>query len=387
MVSNITVKKRLIFLFFCMALAVVLLILRLFYLQLVIAGDLEAKAWEQWTRSVPAKAPRGDILDREGRLLAGSASSISILGRPNHVEDKEEAARLLAPILEMSEERILERLSQKADSVYLKRKMNEEDVQELRKLNLRGITFSLEPKRYYPHETLASQLLGFVGIDEGLYGLEIKYEQELKGADGQALFQTDGKGRQVAQGRHVFVPPVEGYGLKLTIDQNIQFIMEQEMDRVMLESQPKGIICMAVDPKTGEVLAIAGKPDFNPNRYQEFPQETWKLSPVSNTFEPGSTFKLVTLAAAIEEGKYRADEGFFCSGWATVAGSKIGCWTRGRGGHGSLTFTEVVLGSCNPGFIALGQRIGADKLMDYVKAFGFGQRSGIDVVGEGTGIL
>ena len=387
MVSNMTVKKRLIFLFFCMTLAVVLLILRLFWLQLVVAGDLEAKAWEQWTRSVPAKAPRGAILDREGRLLAGSASSISILARPSQIQDKEETARLLAPILEISEERILELLSQKAESVYLKRKMNEEDVQELRKLKLRGITFSLEPKRYYPHETLASQLLGFVGTDAGLYGLEIKYEEELKGTDGQALFQTDGKGRQVAQGRHVFVPPVEGYDLKLTIDQNIQFIMEQEMDRVMLESQPKGIICLAVDPKTGQILAIAGKPDFNPNRYQEFPQEDWKLSSVSNTFEPGSTFKLVTLSAAIEEGKFRADEGFYCSGWVTVAGSKIGCWTRFRGGHGSIDFTDVVLGSCNPGFVQLAQRITAEKLMNYVKAFGFGQKSGIDVVGEGSGIL
>ncbi|MDW7651086.1 MAG: penicillin-binding transpeptidase domain-containing protein, partial [Bacillota bacterium] len=384
---NITVKKRLIFLFFCTMLVVFALILRLFWLQLVVAGELSAKAWEQWTTGDPAKAPRGDILDRQERLLAGSAPSVSIIAYPKQIEDKEEAARLLAPVLEMEEERVFELLSRESSSVYLKRKLDEEDALEVRKLDIRGVRFSLEPKRNYPHGRLASQLLGFAGIDEGLSGLENRYEDELKGRDGRIEFQTDGIGRQIPQGLQKFVPPVDGYDLVLTVDQSIQFIMEQEMDRVMLESAPKGIVSIAVDPKTGEVLAIAGKPDFDPNNFADSPQENWKLTPVSDTFEPGSTFKLVTLSASIEEGRYRADEGFFCSGSIKVGGHSIGCWTRGRGGHGAIDFTEVVLGSCNPGFITLQQRISAEKLMDYVKAFGFGQKTGIDVIGEGTGIL
>lgn len=387
MVSNNTVKKRLIFLFFCMGIAVLALIGRLFWLQLVIAGELEDRAWEQWTRSVPARAPRGNILDREGNLLAGSAGSVTILARPAHIGDMDKTVRLLSPVLEIDEERLRELLSQERDSVYLKRRMTADEAYEVRKLDLEGIIFTVEPRRFYPHGRLASQLLGFVGIDEGLYGLEIKYEDLLKGRDGRVQIQTDGRGRPVPQGRQVFIPPANGHDLILTIDQNIQFILEQEMDRVMLESLPKGIAAVALDPRTGEVLAIAGKPDFDPNYFAQYEQELWKLPPVSHTFEPGSTFKLVTLAAAIEEGYFNASEGFYCGGWVTVAGAPIGCWTRFRGGHGAIDFTKVVLSSCNPGFVALGNRIGADRLMDYVRAFGFGRRTGLDVIGEGTGIL
>lgn len=386
-VSNVTVKKRLIFLFICLSFAVFGLVLRLAYVQLIIGPELQAKAWEQWTRTNRVRAPRGNILDRKSRLLAGSATSLSILARPRQIENKEEAARLLAPVLGLDEERVLELLQRQEDSVYLRRQMNEEVAQEIRQLNIRGIHFAPEPRRYYPHGRLASQLLGFVGIDEGLAGLEFQYERELKGRDGRIELQTDATGRQIPQGTQRYLPPEEGYDLVLTIDQNIQFIMEREMDRVMLESQPKGIIGIAMDPRSGEILAMAGKPDFDPNNYNKFPNENWRLSPVSDTFEPGSTFKLVTLAAALEEGKFRADEGFFCSGSTIVAGRTIGCWTRSRGGHGSINFAQAVMSSCNPGFITLGNRIGANKLMDYVQAFGFGQRTGIDIGGEGTGIL
>lgn len=386
-VSNITVKKRLIFLFFLMTAAVLALLLRLAYIQLVWAGELQARAWEQWNRGVPARAPRGAIYDRKGRLMAGSASAESIIALPSQIDDKEEAARLLAPVLAIEEARIYELLSKRSMSVYIKRLVDEETARAVRKLNIRGITFAQEPRRYYPHGSLASQLLGFVGVDQGWSGLELYYERELRGSDGRFEFQADGRGRQIPQGIQRFIPPENGHDLVLTIDQTIQFIVEREMDRVMLTSAPKGIVALAMDPRSGEVLAIASRPHFDPNRYAEFPQEAWKLAPVANTFEPGSTFKLVTLAAALEEGKFRASEGFFCSGAVTVAGRTIGCWTRSRGGHGAIDFTQVVLGSCNPGFITLGQRVGAEKLMQYVRAFGFGAKTGIDVPGEGTGIL
>jgi len=386
-VSNISVKKRLIFLFIFMSFTVIALMGRLFYIQLVIAEELEAKAWDQWNRSIPARSPRGSIYDRKERLLAGSASAQSVIALPPQIKDKEEAARLLAPIIGMDEEDLFSLLSKKSASVYIKRLVDEETAKTVRKLNIRGITFSQESKRFYPHGRLASQLLGFVGIDEGLSGLEHFYELTLKGRDGRIEFMSDAKGRQIPQGVQSFVKPIDGNDLVLTIDQTIQYIMEREMERVMLGSQPKGIIAIAVDPLTGEVLGIAGKPDYNPNRFADFASELWKLSPVTNTFEPGSTYKLVTLSAAIEEGKYRANEGFFCSGSILVAGHSIGCWTRGRGGHGAIDFTEVVLGSCNPGFITLGNRIGSDKLLAYINAFGFGKKTGIDVPGEGSGII
>ncbi|HHU30143.1 MAG: penicillin-binding transpeptidase domain-containing protein [Bacillota bacterium] len=385
--SNITVRKRLIFFFICIAALVFAFICRLGWLQLVHGQELREKAWEQWTRINVARAQRGNIYDRNGELLAGSSASLSILARPGQIDDKEKTAKELASILEMDENRLLELLGKEIDSVYLKRQMDEDVAQEIRKLNLEGVYFTPEPKRIYPHGRLASQLLGFVGTDEGLAGLEYQYEEELKGQDGRIELQTDAKGKRLPQGREVFFPPERGADLILTIDQKIQFILEREMDRVMLESQPKSIVALAMAPHTGEILGIAGKPDFDPNDYASYPQENWKLTPISNTFEPGSTYKLVTLSAALEEGHYNANEGFFCRGYAKVAGTTIGCWTRDRGGHGAIDFTQVVLGSCNPGFIELGERIGPDKLMEYVQAFGFGEKTGVDIAGESTGIL
>ncbi len=386
-VSNITVKKRLIFLFILTSLAVIALMGRLFYIQLVIAEELQSKAWEQWNRSIPARSPRGSIYDSKERLLAGSASAESVIAIPPQIEDKAEAARLLSTAIDMDEEQLFGLLSKQSASVYIKRLVDEETASAVRKLNIKGISFSQETKRLYPHGSLASQLLGFVGIDEGLSGLEHFYELTLKGRDGRIEFQSDAKGRQMPQGVQSYIKPKDGNDLILTIDQTIQYIMEREMERVMLGSKPKGIIAIAVDPTTGAVLGIAGKPDYDPNRFAEFPQEYWKLTPVTDTYEPGSTYKLVTLSAAIEEGVYSATEGFYCGGSITVAGHSIGCWTRGRGGHGAIDFTEVVLGSCNPGFITLGQRLGADKLLEYINAFGFGARTGIDIPGEGSGLI
>ena len=385
--SNITVKKRLIFLLFIMTFVVVAIICRLFYIQFVMADELQGKAWEQWNRSIPARSPRGTIYDRKGRVLAVSANAESVISLPPQVIDKEGTAKKLAPLLNMEEEKVYELLTRNSSSVYLKKLVDEETATAIRKLNLPGIKLGQEMKRYYPHDSLASQLLGFVGTDEGLSGLEHLYEEELKGRDGSIEYQSDGKGRQIPQGRMEYMPPKNGNDLVLTIDQTIQYIMEREMDRVMIESEPKGITAIAIDPRTGEVLALASKPDFDPNYFADYPSERWKLPPVTNTYEPGSTFKLVTLCAAIEEGKYSPTESFYCSGSITVAGSNIGCWTRGRGGHGAIDFTEVVLGSCNPGFITLGQRIGSEKHLQYLNAFGFGEKTGIDVPGEGTGLI
>ncbi|MBT9172344.1 MAG: Stage V sporulation protein D [Syntrophomonadaceae bacterium] len=386
-VTHLAVKRRLAVLLVVLAGLLLLLVLRLGYIQLVLAGELEAKAWEQWNRGVPARAPRGAIFDREGRLMAGSAGAESVVALPAQITDKGKTARLLAPVLGIEEEQIYRLVNKSNFSVYLKRLVDEETAQAVRRLELDGITFSQEPRRFYPHGRLASQLLGFVGIEQGWGGIELTYDEELRGRDGRIEFQADGRGRQIPQGIQRFIPPEDGSDLFLTIDQTIQFIVEREMDRVMMELEPKSIMAVALDPRSGEVLAMAARPDFDPNRFAEFPKETWQISPISNTFEPGSTFKLVTLAAALEEGKFRAEEAFYCSGSITVAGRRMGCWTRYRGGHGAIDFTGVVLGSCNPGFVTLGQRIGAERLLQYVRSFGFGERTGIDAPGEGRGLL
>lgn len=384
--SNIHMRKRLLLLFAIVTLLMLALVVRLGWIQFAMAEELQQKAWEQWNKSIPARSSRGNIYDRKGCLLAGSATVETIVAIPPQIDDAYFTAKALAPVLEMSEDRILELITQKRAAVYVKRKVDEEKAREVRLLNLPGITFTQETKRFYPNESLLSQVIGFVGMDQGWAGLEIFYEEELKGRDGSIVFPTDNRGREIPGVRR-FIPPREGMDLILTIDETIQFVVERELSKAMVEYSPERVLALAVHPKTGEILAAASKPDFNPNSYNDYDKDFWRLFPVTDTFEPGSTFKLVTLSAAIEENLYREEEGFFCSGAATIAGHTVRCWTSDRGGHGAINFLEAVLGSCNPAFMALGERLGAEKLFNYIRAFGFGVRSGFDYPGEGAGLV
>jgi len=204
-------------------------------------------------------------------------------------------------------------------------------------------------------------------MDEGLAGLERYYEKYLQGKEGYLLFPTDNLGRQIPHEVKRFVPPKEGMDLHLTIDETIQYIVERELARAMIEFQPKQALAIAADPHTGAILAAASKPDYDPLNY-EAGSDYWSLPPVTSSYEPGSTFKLVTLCAAVEEGLYNEKEQFYCSGSVNVAGRKINCWTAGRG-HGSITYLEAVESSCNPAFINLGERLGKEKLFGLYPCF------------------
>ncbi len=378
------VRRRVMVLFFAIILAVAGLIGRLAWLQIVRSEKLYDGAWEQWNRSIPARSPRGSIYDREGRILAGSVTVDTITAIPAQVEDPPGAAKKLAPLLGMSESKLLERLTMERSSIYLKRKVPPEISKAVRKLGLPGIIFTPEGQRYYPNGTLASQVLGFVGMDEGLAGLESHYETQLQGKEGYLLFPSDNLGRQIPHEVKRFVPPKEGADLHLTIDETIQYIVERELARAMIEFQPKQALAIAANPVTGEILAAASKPDYDPADY-EAGAEYWDLPPVNGSFEPGSTFKLVTLCAAVEEGLYNEKEHFYCRGSVNVGGHNIRCWTGS--GHGSITFLEAVESSCNPAFIKLGERLGAEKLFGYIRAFGCGEQSGIDYPGESEGLV
>ncbi|MDO9573939.1 MAG: penicillin-binding transpeptidase domain-containing protein, partial [Candidatus Contubernalis sp.] len=384
---TITFKKRLIFLFFIISLSMFMLIGRLAWIQLVKAEELQQEARDQWNRGITVSALRGTIYDRNGRILAGSATAETVVAIPRQIEDAEETARALAPILEMTQERLVEIITQQSALVYVKRKVDEEIAREVRMLDLPGIDFAKESKRFYPNDSLASHVLGFVGIDEGLAGLEYYYEEELKGTDGRIIYQADARGIQMPQGIQQYLPSTPGLELVLTLDETIQFIVERELNKALLEYDAESVLAIAVDPQTGEVLSLAKKPDYDPNRYYDYPETSWQITPIFATFEPGSTFKLMTLAASIEEAQYNMNETMFCPGHATVSGQVIRCWTSDRGGHGSINFLEVVQGSCNPGFITLGQRLGQEAMLKYLHAFGFGARTGIDLPGEGLGIL
>jgi stage V sporulation protein D (sporulation-specific penicillin-binding protein) len=390
-VSQVTVRKRLYAALIFAVIAFGVLIFRLGYVQLWIGGELTQKAENSWRRDIPFAAKRGEILDRNGTKLAYNISSPTIMAIPVQIKDKRATAKLLSGALGMSEEQLYNLLTKKQSSVGLQpggRKVTTEKALEIRNMNLPGIVVSEDNKRFYPYENLAAHVLGFTGsYNQGLSGLELQYDQRLTGLRGSVSYLSDAAGRKMPQSSDQFVPPQDGLTLQLTIDKTIQSIVERELDQALLQYKANSVLAIAMNPKTGEVYAMGSRPTFQPDKYQEVAAEIYNRNlPIWMTYEPGSTFKIITLAAALEEGKVDLKrEHFYDPGYIEVAGAKLRCWKSG--GHGSQTFMEVVENSCNPGFVTLGQRLGKEKLFSYIQAFGFGKKTGIDLKGEGNGIL
>lgn len=386
-VNRSTVRKRLIFVFIITVVITLTLISRLAWIQIVRADELYEQAWNQWNHNIPVNTARGSIYDRQGRLLAGGTSAHTVAAIPAQLEDPQGAAAALAPVLEMDPQKIYELITLERSAVYIKRKVDPQVSEAVRDMNIPGIIFFNEEKRYYPGGSLASQLLGFVGMDQGWAGLEVQYEDYLSGSEGSLLYPADGRGRQVPHDITRFVSPQQGFDLYLALDETIQHIVEKELARVMNEIAPKQAIAIAIDPGTGAVLAAAAKPGYNPETYESYDPDSWNLAPFTSAFEPGSTFKMVTLAAVVEEGLFNPDEYYHCEGHTTVSGIRINCWTANRGGHGDISFFDSVGASCNTVFIELGRRLGKEKLFQYIEAFGFGQPTGIDYPGESSGMI
>ncbi len=384
-VRRATVRKRLIMIFILTMLATVYLVSRLAWIQIVQADELYDQAWEQWNHNLPIRTYRGSIYDRHGRLLAGSASADTVGAIPPQLEDAQAVAGALAPVLGMDEKSILELISMDRSAIYIKRKVAPEVSEAVQNMDIPGIIFFNEEKRYYPAGNLASQLLGFVGMDQGWAGLEIYYEEYMSGSEGRMLYPADALGRQMPHDFNRYVSPQQGFDLHLAIDETIQHIAEKELDRIMDEAAPQQAMALAVDPFSGAILAAASRPDYNQDTYTSYDPENWKLSPFTSSFEPGSTFKMVVLAALIEEGLFNPNEYYHCSGHVTVSGNRFNCWTVDRGGHGDISFYQAIGFSCNPAFIELGNRLGKVKLFEYIEAFGFGRPTGIDYPGESGG--
>lgn len=390
-VSGVTVRRRLFIVMVAGIFMFLALMVRLGYVQLWIGSELSQRAEDSWRRNVPFAANRGEILDRNGIPFAYNISTPSVMAVPVQVKDAEATAKELAGALQMSQEKIYSLITKQASIVKIQpggRKISQEKAQEIRNMNLPGIIVAEDNKRYYPFGSLASHILGFTGIDnQGLTGVEVTYEEQLKGLPGSISFLADVKGREIPNTSDQYTKPRDGLNLQLTIDKNIQSFMERELDQAVLKFQPKHVIGIAMDPNTGEILAMAGRPTYEPEHFADYPQEVYNRNlPIWMTYEPGSTFKIITLAAALEEGKVDLHKDyFFDPGYIKVAGATLHCWKRG--GHGSESFLEVVQNSCNPGFVALGQRVGKEALFRYIRDFGFGSKTGIDLGGEENGIL
>lgn len=390
-VSNVTVRRRLLLVLLIGLLLFLIIDVRLGYVQFFVGNKLTALAKDSWSRDIPFEPERGKILDRNDVVLATNQSAPTVLVVPRQIENPAEAAEKLAAVLNMSKEKAYKKITQNESKVYINpegRKISHEKANEVRDLGLKGVYIAEDSKRHYPFGSYLSHVLGFAGIDnQGLTGLEKSYDEQLKGEKGSVQFYSDAKGRRMPDIADDYTPPKDGLDLRLTIDTRIQSLIERELDNAEAQYNPDGIIAIAMDPNNGEILGMSSRPDFDPANFRNVPQEVYNRNlPVWSTYEPGSTFKIITLAASLEEGKVDLEkENFNDPGFVKVGGATLKCWKRG--GHGHQTFLEVVQNSCNPGFVELGNRLGKDTLFKYVKDFGFGQKTGIDLQGEGTGIL
>ncbi|NLJ33985.1 MAG: PASTA domain-containing protein [Firmicutes bacterium] len=381
--TPLVIKRRIVGLFLFIALSVLALGGRLFFLQILQSDDYQRQALENRLREIYIQPTRGTIYDREGRKLAFDISVDTVVANPAQVVDKEEAARLLAGVLKLDAKEVLAKLSRHSAFEWVKRKIDSDTAQQIREMNLKGIYLIEETKRYYPEGAVAAHLLGFAGIDnQGLEGIEVTYDSQLRGSLGKVLGESTALGTDIPGGFRKYIPSQDGHNLILTIDKVIQYIVERELDRIMMEFKAKSAVILVTDPSTGEVLAMGVRPTYNPNDPLSA-ADNWRNLAIWYNYEPGSTFKIVTAAAALEEGVVAESDGFFCRGAITVSGATISCVAA----HGSQSLADVVKNSCNVGFVTIGQRLGKDSMYKYIEGFGFGKPTGISLPGEEGGIL
>ncbi len=385
--SPVVLRQRIVVIFLAVALAAVLLTSRLAYVQVLEHEHYTRLALDQRLRGVPADPLRGSIYDRNGVLLAASVSADAVYARPAEVVNPSATVRALSELLALPYETVLARLSQRQAEVWIKRRATEDEARRVREAALPGVYVAQRTARVYPHGSLAAHVLGMVGIDnQGLEGIELQYDSLLRGVPGRELAERDARGRIIPHGLADFVPPLNGHGLVLTIDAAIQAVAERELERACIATLSEFCMTAWMDPRTGEVLALAVYPGFDPNEPGDYPAAVRRNRAVTDQFEPGSIFKIVTAVAALDEGVVSPDERFYDAGVIEIGGGRVHCW-RG-GGHGSLTFAQAVAASCNPVFAELGGlRLGPARFYPYLKAFGFGERLGVDYPGEATGLI
>ncbi|WP_017727203.1 stage V sporulation protein D [Halalkalibacterium ligniniphilum] len=390
-VSNVTVRKRLVFVMFVGLAVFFIIALRLGYVQFALGGWLTERAEDSWSRDIPFEAKRGEITDRNDVVLATNVSAPSILVVPRQVQNPVETAEKLAAALNMDRQKAYDFVTKSEHIVRINpegRKITKEKASEVRALRLPGVYIAEDSKRHYPFGSYLSHVLGFAGIDnQGLTGLELYYDEQLSGTKGHVSFFSDAKGKRMPNLADEYTSPVNGLNLRLTIDSHVQTIIERELDIAEATYNPDGAIAIAMNPNTGEILGMSSRPHYNPENFRDVPAEIYNQNkPIWMQYEPGSTFKIITLAAALEEGEVNLERDTFTDpGYIEVSGHRLRCWKKG--GHGHQTFLEVVQNSCNPGFVVLGERLGKDRLFDYIQNFGFGEKTGIDLQGEAKGII
>lgn len=351
---------------------------------------LKEKADDLWSRNLPLAADRGLILDRNGVVLADNITTTSLVLIPSQLKNKEKVSEDLANILGISKQEMDKHVYKNTsiERVHPEgRQLSFDIADKIDKLKYDGVYLVKESKRYYPNNKMLSHVLGYVGIDnQGLSGIELKYNDYLTGVDGAIKYFSDAKGNNLKLS-DVYVAPQQGMNITLTIDYRIQESIERELDNIVSMFSPDMALAIVMDPNTGEILGMSSRPTYDSNNYKNSSVETINRNlPIWASYEPGSTFKIITTSAAVNE--HVVDlfkDTFYDSGHVIVSGTRIGCWKPS--GHGMQTFLQVLQNSCNPGFVKLGMLLGKEKLFNYIDLFGFGEKTGIDLNGESEGIL
>lgn len=388
----------------CMAciLLLVLLFVRLVYLMVWQADYYAQKATDLHERERSIKAARGQILDRNGTVLADNKTVCTISVIHNQIEDPQQVVEVLCKELGLSEEYVTKQVEKYTSMERIKSNVDKEIGDRIREYDLPGVKVDEDYKRYYPYGELASKVLGFTGGDnQGIIGLEVKYEEELEGQAGTILTVTDAKGIEVEEAGERRIEPVSGNNLYTSLDINIQSYATQLAEQAMATKQADSVSILVMNPQNGEILAMVNVPEFDPNNPYELPEGTsedisseekqnllngiWRNGCINDTYEPGSIFKIVTAAAALEEGVVTPESTFSCPGYIVVDDRRIRC--HKVAGHGAETFVQATMNSCNPVFITIGLRLGVDNYYKYFEQFGLLKKTGVDLPGEASTIM
>lgn len=379
------------------------LIGRLVYLMVFEAPYYQEQAEELHERERDIKAARGEILDVNGTVLATNRTVCTISVIHSQITDPERVIRELSRLLELDEGSVRKKVEKVSSMERIQTNVDKEIGDQIRSLGLDGVKVDEDYKRYYPYDELASKVLGFTGGDnQGIIGLEVMYEEYLKGINGKILTTTDARGIELSQVAEDRIEPVTGNTLQISLDYNIQTYAQQMAEKVMEEKQAEKVAILMMDPGNGEILAMVNVPEFNLNdpftlntedggaalsdeEKQEALNQMWRNGSINDTYEPGSTFKIITASACLEEGVVDLDDTFQCPGYRVVEDRKIRC--HKVGGHGAETFVEGIRNSCNPVFIDIGLRLGTDRFFDYFQQFGLMDQTGVDIPGEAGTIM
>lgn len=388
-ITHTSIKKRLLATLLLVVFCFIGLVARLFYVQIIQGGSLKVKAFSQWTRDLPMRADRGDIIDCNGVVLAESNTVYTLYARPNELKDIDTLAVKLSSIVAMDKDKLYQKLSKKGVSeITVAKQLTRSQMLELISLDVEGLYLTADSERRYPLGNFLTQLLGFTNVDGvGQSGIEQYYDRYLKGVDGATYTPTDLVGKKLADGTTYYQDGVKGMTVQLSIDSKIQSFAQRATTQAQLKYQSKSASCIVMNANTGQVKAISVSPTYDLN---DVPRDDMELllqgsrnTIITDVYEPGSTFKILTSAIGIEQNKIK--NSYYCGGSATVDGQRIKCWRSI--GHGSQNFEEGIKNSCNCVFMDVALSVGCEKMYQYFDAFGLGQKTGIDQSGEAKGLL